>query len=64
MVRAYVNHDTSLMYQRLFTTIFELLARILGKPYIPWKYLHGSGIGAIVSDMDSKQTAGSIFILK
>lgn len=61
-VRVYVNQDSTAMYYELFTRVFKVLSRITGKP-VYWQHLHGSGFGALVMDMDSKQMSGRNYLI-
>lgn len=56
-IRVYVNQDSTSIYYQLFTKVFTILEQLTQKP-VQWKHLHGSGFGALVMDMDSKQMSG------
>lgn len=49
-------------YRKMFERCFDLVAKVTGQP-TRWAYLHGSGLEAVLSDMDSKQVPGKKAIL-
>ena len=57
LARVYTNQETTAMYTRMFTRVFQLIHERL-QVEIHWKHIHGDGFHAVVMDMDSKQCSG------
>lgn len=57
-LRVWVNQETSKMYFEMFIIVFRLLAQWGAR--IQWEYIHGTGLQAILMDMDTKQLPGIV----
>jgi len=55
--RTLINFDTRWGYQFVFTSLFDELERVSGKP-VQWKHIHHTGIEAVTVDMCPKQALG------
>lgn len=59
LARIYMNHESTLGYQRVFQHFFQLIEQQIGRQ-LHWQTVHGDGIKAIAMDMDTKQYPGKI----
>ncbi|CAG8219168.1 unnamed protein product [Penicillium olsonii] len=57
LCRVFVNSDSAECYYQTFTSIFRIASRLAKQP-IHWKYIHNTGIEAVLVDMCNKQAAG------
>lgn len=57
LARVYMNHESTVGYERVFRHIFDLIAVQIGGP-LHWNTIYGDGIKAISMDMDTKQYPG------
>jgi hypothetical protein len=57
--RAYVNQDNPYTYFYMFKTVFRIMGTLC-QTEVKWQHIHGSGFGALVMDMDSKQLLGNV----
>jgi hypothetical protein len=55
--RAYVNQENPYTYARMFKQAFQIIGDLCQKE-VKWIHIHGTGFGALVMDMDSKQLSG------
>jgi hypothetical protein len=55
--RIFVNSKDAKMYEEAFKAVFRLMSKQLNED-ICWKYLHGKGLSATISDMDIAQLKG------
>jgi hypothetical protein len=59
--RAFVNRKTAQLYEKAFTTLFNLMSIAIEEP-ITWHFLHGKGFKTIITDMERAQLKGLTII--
>lgn len=59
LLQVFINQETAEGYKLLFEQVFSLISEVCERP-VQFHYLHGSGIKAIVVDMDAKQMSGEL----
>lgn len=57
LCRVFTEFEDPEGYFLLFSRVFAVVEKVTGKP-LEFKYLHGSGIHAILADMDWSQMKG------
>lgn len=60
--RAYVNQENPYTYANMFREVFRIVGSLC-QTEVKWRHLHGTGLGALVMDMDSKQLSGNILLI-
>lgn len=58
--RAYTSWRGSGMYQKLFHTVFQTLAKATNQPEIRWQHIHQSGFHCVKIDSSKEQYAGKL----
>lgn len=57
LCRIFTEHEDPEGYFLLFSRVFKVIEEVTGKP-LQFNYLHGSGVQAILADMDWSQMKG------
>src|SRR5215470_11946778 len=60
--RVFTNRATTIAYQRIFRTLFDLVLQLTGSPP-QFKHIHGSGWECIIGDLDYAQAQGLGLVL-
>ena len=59
LCRVFTESEDPEGYFLLFSRVFEVIEKVTGKP-LQFQYLHGSGVHAILADMDWSQMKGML----
>lgn len=62
--RAYISGENPCTYAFMFKHVFRIVAKLCQR-LITWRHLSqdGTGFGALIMDMDSKQLTGNVFLI-
>jgi hypothetical protein len=60
--RAYINQENPYIYTYMFREVFRIVGSLC-QTEVKWQHLHGTGLRALVMDMDSKQLSGNILTI-
>lgn len=61
LARVYVNKESALSYQMIFTRLFEEISVMCGRPF-KWRHIHKEGVAAVIVDMSRAQAAGKLWL--
>ena len=60
--RVFTNCATTVAYQRIFRTLFDLVSQLTDSPS-QFKHIHGTGWSCIIADLDYAQAKGLGLVL-